>query len=73
MRWPAALAYSGAALAALLLFYSAFAPLLIAQAQAAAAGGLTGLAQRAPVPRWQLWQARGPLRKLNRMVEKAIR
>jgi hypothetical protein len=56
MRLPATLAYGGALLAALLLFYSAFAPLLLTQAQAAATGGLTGLAQRAPVPRWQLWQ-----------------
>ena len=56
VRWPATLAYGGALLVALLLFYSAFAGLFIAQAQAVAAGGLTGAAQRAPVPRWQLWQ-----------------
>jgi hypothetical protein len=55
-RWPLALAYGGALLAALLFFYSAYAPLFLAQAQAAAAGGLTGLAQRAPVPRRVLWE-----------------
>jgi hypothetical protein len=53
---PLALGYSAAVVAALGLFYSAFAPLFLAQARAASAGGLTGLAQRAPVPRAQLWQ-----------------
>jgi hypothetical protein len=41
---------------ALLLFYSAYAGLFAAQAQSAAAGGLTGVAGRAPVPPAILWQ-----------------
>ena len=40
---------------AVLLFYSGYAGLLLSQAQATAAGGLTGLAGRAPVSRAALW------------------
>ena len=57
VMWPPlTLAYAGALMVALGLFYSAFAPLLITQSQAVASGGLTGLAQREPVSRWVLWQ-----------------
>lgn len=45
-----------AVLFALLFFYSAYTPLFVAQMQAVSVGGLTGLAERAPVPRWYLWQ-----------------
>ncbi|HWQ12433.1 MAG TPA: hypothetical protein VNL77_06525, partial [Roseiflexaceae bacterium] len=40
---------------AALLFYTGYAGMLLAQAQAAASGGLTGLAGRAPVSRAMLW------------------
>lgn len=53
---PFTLVYIGAGLVAALFFYSAFLPLFIEQVTAAANGGLTGLAQRAPVPRAVLWQ-----------------
>jgi hypothetical protein len=51
-----AVAGIGAGVAALVLFYSYFAPLLLEQARIASTSGLTELAQRAPVPRWYLWQ-----------------
>ncbi len=53
--WPLLVAGAGAVLAVLALFYSAYLPLFIAQAQAVASGGMTGLAQRAPVERSYLW------------------
>lgn len=52
---PLSLTYVGAGLSAALLFYSAFMPLFLSQLEATASGGLTGLAQRAPVPRSVLW------------------
>jgi len=51
----ALLAFAVAQANAVLLFYSGYAGLLWNQAQAAAAGGLTGLAGRAPVGRDVLW------------------
>lgn len=54
--WRLALVGVGATLVALALFYSYFAPLLTEQAQIAATGGLTELAQRRPVERAYLWQ-----------------
>lgn len=56
LGWPLLLAGAGAVLAALVLFYSAYLPLFIAQAQAVASGGMTGLTQRAPVERSYLWR-----------------
>jgi hypothetical protein len=53
---PLSLTYVGAGLSAALLFYSAFMPLFLGQLEATASGGLTGLAQRAPVPRSVLWE-----------------
>ncbi len=52
---PLTLAGIGAGAAAILLFYSFYTPLFLEQAQGVAAGGLTGLAERAPVPRAYLW------------------
>jgi hypothetical protein len=45
-----------AQLIAVLLFYSAYTDLLLGQIQRAAAGGLTGVAGRAPVPAEILWR-----------------
>jgi hypothetical protein len=56
LREPLALAGIAAGVAALALFYSYYTPLFMAQAQAAAEGGLTGLADRAPVERSRLWE-----------------
>lgn len=56
LGWPLTLSCGGALLFALLFFYSGYLPLFIAQAQATAEGGLTGLAQRAPADRGRLWQ-----------------
>lgn len=53
---PLLLAGVGALLLALLFFYSAYLGLFLEQARIAADSGLTGLADRAPVPRWYLWQ-----------------
>lgn len=55
MRWPLTLAGIGAGVAAFALFYSFFLPLFLQQASIAAEGGLTELADRAPVPRSRLW------------------
>jgi MFS family permease len=49
------IAFVAAQVLAVLLFYSGYAGLLWSQAQATAAGGLTGLAGRAPVGRDVLW------------------
>jgi len=54
--WSLGIGFSGALGLAFLLFYSAFTPMLLEQARIAAAGGLTTLAQRAPVRRGYLWQ-----------------
>ncbi len=56
IRWPLTLAYIGAGLIAGIFFYSAYLPLFLTQAQAVAGGGLTGLAERAPVTRSYLWR-----------------
>ncbi|NJM08610.1 hypothetical protein HC891_24115 [Candidatus Gracilibacteria bacterium] len=53
---PAALAYSGALILAIGFFYSAYVPLLLAQAQTAASGGLTELADKEPIGRDLLWR-----------------
>lgn len=53
--WPLLLAGAGALMGVLVFFYSAYLPLFISQAQAVATGGMTGLAQRAPVERSYLW------------------
>jgi uncharacterized membrane protein len=53
---PMSLAYGGALIVAGVFFYSAYAPLLIAQAQTAASGGLTELADREPIGRAVLWR-----------------
>ncbi len=55
LHWPLFLAYLGAGLFALLFFYSAYLWLFTDQFAAMSQGGLTGLAQRAPVPRSRLW------------------
>ena len=47
--------FAVAELLAVLLFYSSYTGLFLAQARAAATGGLTGLAGRAPVDRAILW------------------
>ncbi len=56
VRWPLLLTYTGAGLFALIFFYSAYIPMFLEQARVTAESGLTGLAERAPVPRWYLWQ-----------------
>jgi hypothetical protein len=56
LRVPITIAGVGAGVAALALFYSYFVPLFAQQAQAAAEGGLTGLANRPPVERSRLWE-----------------
>lgn len=56
VRWPLTLAYAGALLIAGLFFYSAYLLLFMEQARTVAMGGLTELAQRAPVERSYLWR-----------------
>lgn len=56
VRWPMALTYGGAALFVGLFFYSAYMSLFLFQLQATAEGGLTGLAQRTPANRADLWR-----------------
>jgi len=56
MHRPLLLAAVGAGLAALLVFYSAYLPLFLRQAQEVATGGLTGLAERVPAERGHLWE-----------------
>lgn len=51
LRLPLTLLSAGALAFALVFFYSAYIPIFIAQAQVAAAGGLSAVAQRAPVSR----------------------
>ncbi|NJK78402.1 MAG: hypothetical protein HC914_00160 [Chloroflexaceae bacterium] len=55
-RTPLLVAGVGGLCLALLLFYTAYLWLFIEQARVTASSGLTGLAERAPVPRWYLWQ-----------------
>lgn len=55
VRVPLTMTFGIAVLIALVFFYSAYLPLFLRQAQAVAAGGLTGLAERAPVERSYLW------------------
>jgi hypothetical protein len=55
LRWPLSLAYAGALLFALAFFYSAYVPIFLEQARVAADGGLSAVAQRAPVTRAMLW------------------
>jgi hypothetical protein len=54
--WPLLLAFAAAELFAALFFYSGYTGLFLTQAQATTAGGLTGLAGRAPVDRAVLWR-----------------
>jgi hypothetical protein len=56
LAWALLLAGGVSIIAALALFYSYYIPLFVQQAQAAATGGLTGLADRAPVERSYLWR-----------------
>jgi hypothetical protein len=53
---PLSVAYVGAGCFAFLFFYSAYLPLFLEHAQAAAEGGLAEVAQRKPVSRAQLWR-----------------
>jgi hypothetical protein len=53
---PLSVAYVGAGCFAFLFFYSAYLPLFLEHAQAAAEGGLAEVAQREPVSRAQLWR-----------------
>jgi hypothetical protein len=54
--WPLLAAFVVAEGLAALLFYTGYTGMLLAQAQAAATGGLTGLAGRPPQDRAVLWQ-----------------
>jgi hypothetical protein len=54
--WNLLAAFVAAELFAALIYYSAYTGLFIAQAQATASGGLTGLANRGPTDRALLWQ-----------------
>jgi hypothetical protein len=54
--WGLLAAFVAAELFASLIYYSAYTGLFIAQAQATASGGLTGLANRGPTDRALLWQ-----------------
>lgn len=56
LHGPLLLAYLAAGLFALFFFYSAYLWLFKDQVAAMSQGGLTGLAQRAPVPRSRLWR-----------------
>ncbi len=56
IHWPLLLTAVGTGLVALLLFYSAYLPLFLQQAQEVTTGGLTGLADRMPVGRGYLWE-----------------
>ena len=55
--WLLAAVFVAAELIAVAGFYSAYSGMFIEQAQAAQAGGLTGVAGRAPAPRDVLWRA----------------
>lgn len=54
--WTLLASFAGAQALAALLFYTGYTGMLLAQVQAAASGGLTGLAGRAPLDRAVLWQ-----------------
>lgn len=54
-RWPLTVAFIGAGVFAFLFFYSAYVWLFLNQFFAVSEGGLTGLAERAPVGRDRLW------------------
>ncbi len=54
--WPLLAVFVAAELFATLFYYSAYTGLFIAQAQATAAGGLNGLANRGPTDRALLWR-----------------
>ena len=54
--WSLLAVFVAAELFAALIYYSAYTGLFIAQAQATATGGLTGLANRGPTDRALLWQ-----------------
>jgi hypothetical protein len=55
LRWPFFTAYASASLVAVLFFYTAYLWLFLNQLSEVNESGLTGLAERAPVPRWYLW------------------
>jgi hypothetical protein len=55
VRWPLLLAYLGAGLTALAIFYSAYIPMFARQLSEVADGGITGLTERAPIGRDRLW------------------
>jgi hypothetical protein len=56
LRWPLALALTGAGLGAVLFFYSAYIPLFLGQLETAREGGLTAVAGRGPVSRAVMWE-----------------
>lgn len=55
IRWPLTLAYLLAGLLAVVFFYTAYLSLFLYQLNEVTQGGLTGLADRAPVSRAKLW------------------
>lgn len=55
LRWPLTLAYLLAGLIAVVFFYTAYMSLFFYQLNEVTHGGLTGLADRAPVSRARLW------------------
>ncbi|MBX0327113.1 hypothetical protein K2Z83_05380 [Oscillochloris sp. ZM17-4] len=54
-RWPLSLAFGGAVIFAGAFFYSAYIPLFLSQLETARSGGLSAVAERAPVSRAALW------------------
>ncbi|NNJ10039.1 hypothetical protein EKD04_006845 [Chloroflexales bacterium ZM16-3] len=54
-RWPLSLAFSGAVIFAGAFFYSAYIPLFLSQLEIARAGGMSAVAERAPVSRAVMW------------------
>jgi hypothetical protein len=55
IRWPLSLTLAGAVLFAGAFFYSAYIPLFLSQLQIASAGGLSAVAERAPMSRAVMW------------------
>ncbi len=55
VRWPLSLALGGAVIFAGACFYSAYIPLFLSQLATARAGGLSAVAERAPVSRAVMW------------------
>ncbi|NTW04178.1 MAG: hypothetical protein HGA19_23405, partial [Oscillochloris sp.] len=55
VRWPLSLTLGGAVLFAGACFYSAYIPLFLSQIETARSGGLSAVAERAPVSRAIMW------------------